>query len=344
MIVTLADDAVDSGSAKRFLAEYGLTDVVPATIGGRRVLLVEGGDEELAERLRALPAVRSVLLPTSGNPLAERQSPGADSIVSVGGIPIGGDAFTMIAGPCAVESREQLRDSAALARSAGTVILRGGAYKPRTSPYAFQGIAAEGLALLAEVGREYGMPVVTEVVDVRDVELVAAHADMLQIGARNAQNFTLLTEAGRTGRPVLLKRGFGCTVAEWLGAAEYVLRTGNPNVVLCERGIRTFENATRFTLDLAVIPVLENLSHLPVIVDPSHGTGDPALVAPMALAAAAAGADGLLVDVHFDPANALCDGAQALEANDFELMMKRLEALLAGLDRPIARRELEVAP
>jgi 3-deoxy-7-phosphoheptulonate synthase len=214
-------------------------------------------------------------------------------------------------------------------------VLRGGAYKPRTSPHSFQGSGPAGIELLADVGRRAGLPVVSEVVDPRDVEHVAQHVDLLQIGTRNAQNYALLTEVGRSGMPVLLKRGFGCTVDEWLGAAEYVLREGNGNVILCERGIRTFESSTRFTLDLAAVAVVKRRSHLPVVVDPSHGTGSRELVPDLALAAAAAGADGLLVDVHLNPAHTQCDGDQALSRDEFHHLMARLDALLRALGRDL---------
>jgi 3-deoxy-7-phosphoheptulonate synthase len=232
--------------------------------------------------------------------------------VSVAGVPIGPDTFTLIAGPCAVESAEQTLAAAQLARRAGATLLRGGAYKPRTSPYAFQGLGGTGLRILAEVRAETGLPVVTEVIDAADVDEVCRYADALQIGTRNMQNFSLLKEVGRTRRPVLLKRGLSATVEEWIMAAEHIAQQGNSDIVLCERGIRTAETATRNTLDVSAVPMVHALSHLPVIVDPSHAAGRRDLVVPLARAGMAVGADGLIVDVHPDPERALCDGAQAL--------------------------------
>jgi 3-deoxy-7-phosphoheptulonate synthase len=223
----------------------------------------------------------------------------------------------LIAGPCTVESREQLLDTAHVVKDAGAAMLRGGAYKPRTSPYAFQGLGQEGLRLLAEAKRETGLPIVTELMDVRDIEAVIEVADVVQIGARNMQNYTLLSEVGRTGVPVLLKRGLSATLEELLLAAEYVLKEGNEQVMLCERGIRTFETAYRYTLDLMAVPVLKQMSHLPVVVDPSHAAGKRDLVTPLSLAAAAAGADGIIVEVHPNPEEAICDGPQALRAEEF---------------------------
>ena len=235
----------------------------------------------------------------------------------IGGRRIGGEHFALIAGPCTVESREQVLETARIVKDAGAAMFRGGAYKPRTSPYAFQGLGQEGLRLLAEAKERYGMPIVTELMDVRDLEAVLEVADVLQIGARNMQNYTLLSEVGRSGCPVLLKRGFSATLEELLMAAEYILKEGNEKVILCERGIRTFETAYRFTLDLMAVPVLKQLSHLPVVVDPSHAAGRRDLVQPLSLAAAAAGADGIIVEVHPNPEEAICDGPQALHADEF---------------------------
>ncbi len=235
----------------------------------------------------------------------------------------------MIAGPCTVESREQTLDTARIVSEAGATLFRGGAYKPRTSPYAFQGLGQEGLRLLAEAKAETGMPIVTELMDVRDLEQVLKVADVLQIGARNMQNYTLLSEVGRSGRPALLKRGLSSTLEELLMAAEYILKEGNPNVMLCERGIRTFETAYRFTLDLMAVPVLKQLSHLPVIVDPSHAAGRRDLVMPLSLAAAAVGADGIIVEVHPRPEEAICDGPQQLVADEFADYLERVQAAAA---------------
>jgi len=254
----------------------------------------------------------------------------------VSGIRFGGGEFAVMAGPCAVENRDQLLTTARSVRDSGAAMLRGGAFKPRTSPYSFRGLGAEGLQHLAEARRETGLPVVTEVVNPTDVGVVAQSTDMLQVGTRNAQNFSLLEAVGESSKPVLLKRGLSNTVEEWLLAAEYVVSHGNPNVVLCERGIRTFETATRNTLDLSAVPVVKSLSHLPVIVDPSHATGHRHLVQPMALAALAAGADGLLIEVHPDPESALSDGAQSLSLPMFADLMERLRRLAVSLDRRLA--------
>jgi 3-deoxy-7-phosphoheptulonate synthase len=239
---------------------------------------------------------------------------------------IGGGSFAIIAGPCAVESREQLLETAVAVAEAGGTLLRGGAYKPRTSPYAFQGLGAEGLALLAEAKAQTGLPVVTEVMDPREIDNVLSVADVLQVGSRNMQNYPLLIEAGRSGRPVLLKRGLSSTIDELLSSAEYVLKEGNESVILCERGIRTFETAYRFTLDLAAVPALKERTALPVIVDPSHAAGRRELVAPLSLAAAAAGADGLLVEVHPRPEEAICDGPQALRTDELAAYVERVRA------------------
>ncbi len=256
--------------------------------------------------------------------------------VKVGPAAVGRESFTLIAGPCAVETEEQALTAARAAKASGATILRGGAYKPRTSPYSFQGLGKLGLEILAECRAETGLPVVTEVLETRDVELVAEWADALQIGTRNMQNFSLLKEVGQVRKPVLLKRGLSATVEEWLMAAEYVAQRGNSEIILCERGIRTFEPSTRNTLDLAGMAVAQSESHLPVIVDPSHATGQKDLVAPMARAALAAGADGVMVDVHHDPGQALCDGPQALTPDELILLSRELEALAQAMGRPMS--------
>ncbi|WP_367127405.1 3-deoxy-7-phosphoheptulonate synthase [Saccharothrix sp. HUAS TT1] len=276
--------------------------------------------------------------------LAARALHPAGSVVRVGNALIGGLDFTVVAGPCAVETDEQLDESARAVVAAGAALLRGGAYKPRTSPYAFQGLGVAGLRMLARQRAVSGVGVVTEATQPAEVAEVARWADMIQVGTRNMQNFALLKEAGRSGLPVLLKRGMAATVEEWLCAAEYVLNEGNPDVVLCERGIRAFGRETRFSLDLSIVPVVKRLSHLPVIVDPSHSTGDPALVAPMALAAAAAGADGVIVDVHADPAAALCDGGQALRPEEFKDLVGSLEPVVAAVGRSLARADARPEP
>jgi len=255
---------------------------------------------------------------------------GERSVLDICGRKVGGQNFALIAGPCTVESREQTLETARVVRDAGATLLRGGAYKPRTSPYAFQGLGQEGLRLLAEAKAETGMPIVTELMDARDLDAVLEVADVIQIGARNMQNYSLLSEVGRSMRPVLLKRGLSATIDELLMAAEYILKEGNPSVMLCERGIRTFETAyRRATLDLMAIPILKELSHLPVIVDPSHAAGRRDLVLPLSLAAAAAGADGIIVEVHPQPEMAICDGPQQLVADEFADYVERVQAAVA---------------
>jgi 3-deoxy-7-phosphoheptulonate synthase len=254
---------------------------------------------------------------------------GEPSVLEIEGRKIGGGHFALIAGPCTVESREQLLQTADVVKDAGVAMLRGGAYKPRTSPYAFQGLGQEGLKLLAEAKRRTGLPIVTELMDARDLEPVLEVADVIQVGARNMQNFPLLAELGRAARPVLLKRGLSATLDELLMAAEYVLKEGNPDVMLCERGIKTFETAYRTTLDLQAVPALKELTHLPVVVDPSHAAGRRSLIRPMSLAAAAAGADGIIVEVHPNPDEALCDGPQALLADEFADYVSAVEQVAA---------------
>lgn len=266
-----------------------------------------------------------------------RRDPGcASTVVRLpNGASFGGSQVAICAGPCSVESREQILAAAGAVAAQGANVLRGGAFKPRTSPYSFQGLGAEALGFLREAADLHGLAVVTEVLDTREVELVAAHADMLQIGARNMQNFSLLKEAGGCGKPVLLKRGLSATIEEWLMAAEYLLVAGNPNVVLCERGLRSFDQQTRNVLDIAAVPVLHALTHLPVVVDPSHGTGAAHLVIPMALAAIAAGADGLLVEVHPDPSRAVSDGAQSLDFPGFAALMTAARPVAAAVARAV---------
>ena len=253
------------------------------------------------------------------------------TVVKVCGVEIGRD-FVVIAGPCSVESEKQLLETARAVKAAGADMLRGGAFKPRTSPYDFQGLGIQGLKILEKAKQETGLPIVTEVVDPRDVSWVAEFADVLQIGTRNMQNFSLLKEVGRAGRPVLLKRGMHSTLVEWLNCAEYILSEGNPDVILCERGIRTFETYTRNTLDLSAVPAIKELSHLPIIIDPTHSTGRLSLIASMSMAAVAAGADGMIIEVHHKPEEALCDADQALTPDIFSSIMKRLSPLKSFLN------------
>jgi len=255
------------------------------------------------------------------------------TIVDVNGVKIGGDRVIIMAGPCSVESREQVLEAAQVVKAGGAQILRGGAFKPRTLPYSFQGLGEEGLILLDEARKETGLPIVTEVMDADKVELVASYADILQIGTRIMQNFPLLKEVGRSDKPVMLKRGMSATINEWLGCAEYILAEGNPNVIMCERGIRTFETITRNTVDISAAPILHAISHLPVIVDPSHGTGSRYLVPSMSKAAIAAGADGVMVEVHPHPEEALCDGAQSLSPEDFKAFISDIKPIIAATNR-----------
>jgi 3-deoxy-7-phosphoheptulonate synthase len=297
-----------------------------------------GFPDDLLETLEVLPGVDRVTRITRPYKLASRDFKPLDTVVDAGGQPVGGREFVVMAGPCSVESREQLTTTARSVAAAGATLLRGGAFKPRTSPYAFQGLGEDGLNILEDGRAQTGLPIITEVMEPGQVERVADSADVLQIGARNMQNFPLLKEVGRSAKPCMLKRGLSATIEEWLMAAEYIMHAGNPNVILCERGIRTFETATRNTLDLSAIPLIKRLSHLPIIADPSHGTGHRYLVQPMALAAAAAGADGLIIEVHPEPETALSDGPQSLTLEGFEDLMATLEQVLAAIGRPMARR------
>jgi 3-deoxy-7-phosphoheptulonate synthase len=267
--------------------------------------------------------------------LAVKHDGAKETHVKVGDVEVGGNRIVVIAGPCSVESREQLLETAREIGPAGASMIRGGAFKPRTLPYSFQGLGEEGLKILAEARDMYGLPVVTEVMSPDEVDLVEKYADVLQIGARNVQNFALLKRVGRSRKPVLLKRGLSSTVEEWLGAAEYILHGGNEGVILCERGLRSFGKITRFTLDLAIVPLLKEVSHLPVIVDPSHGTGQRSLVSPMARAAVAAGADGLIVEVHPRPEEAKSDGAQSLTPDGFRALMKELRPVVEAMERTL---------
>jgi 3-deoxy-7-phosphoheptulonate synthase len=311
----------------------------PHTIRGEiRTVIGAVGDDRGKERLRALESlecVESVTPILQPFKLASREVRRANTTVQVGQVAIGGRSLAVMAGPCSVESRAQVLDVAAKVKAAGANVLRGGAFKPRTSPYSFQGLEEEGLKLLDEARRETGLPVVTEVMETEKVEVVAEHSDILQIGARNVQNFSLLKRVAETHRPVLLKRGMSTSIQEWLLSAEYILSGGNPNVILCERGIRTFETATRFTLDLNAVPVVKKLTHLPVVVDPSHGTGHWEYVEPMALAAVAAGADGLIIEVHPKPEEALSDGPQSLKPERFAALMTKVKRIAQALDRDL---------
>jgi 3-deoxy-7-phosphoheptulonate synthase len=311
----------------------------PHTIRGEvRTVIGAVGDERGKEDLLSLQnlefveTVQRILQPYK---LASREIKKESTRVRVDGVVIGGPRVVVMAGPCSVESRDQVLEVSAKVKAAGAAILRGGAFKPRTSPYAFQGLEEEGLKLLAEAKRETGLPIVTEVMEPDKVDVVAEYSDILQIGARNVQNFSLLRRVAEVKKPVLLKRGMATSIQEWLLSAEYVLAGGNPDVILCERGIRTFETATRFTLDLNAVPVLKSMTHLPVVVDPSHGTGHWEYVEAMARAAVAAGADGLIIEVHPRPAEALSDGPQSLKPERFAELMPRLRRVAQAVDRDL---------
>jgi 3-deoxy-7-phosphoheptulonate synthase len=318
--------------------------------GAHRVIIGCSGDEAVLREipLLSLPGVESATPVLKPYKLASREFAAWSTVVRIGdaaGTTIGGDQLTVIAGPCSVEGRDMLHTTAQRVKAAGASLLRGGAFKPRSSPYAFRGLGEQALRLLSEMRTETGLPVVTEVMDTRQVDLVAEHADVLQVGARNMQNFSLLAELGRIRRPVLLKRGLSSTVQELLMAAEYIMAEGNSDVILCERGIRTFETSTRNTLDLGAIPVLRRETHLPVVVDPSHAAGRADLVAPLAFAAVAAGAAGLLIEVHPDPATALSDGDQSLDLDAFDRLMVGVRAFAATareLDAPRATPDVVV--
>ena len=307
--------------------------------GEHRTIVGCIGDETLLHEaaLLSIPGVESVHPVLKPYKLASHEFSSGPSIVRVGdAAEVGGRALAIIAGPCSVEGRDMLRETARSVAASGAGMLRGGAFKPRSSPYAFQGLGEAGLKMLAEVRAETGLPIVTEVMDTRQVELVAEYADVLQIGARNMQNFSLLSEVGRVQRPVLLKRGLSATIKEFLMAAEYVMAQGNRDVILCERGIRTYETATRNTLDIAAIPVLKAETHLPVMVDPSHAGGRADLVAPLSFAAIAAGADGLVVEVHPCPEQALSDGDQSLTLQNFEKLMRQIRPFAEAAGRTVA--------
>jgi len=330
----IGDAAIDD--VCRRVTEMGYA---PHIIRGEfKTIVAAVGEERGRPDLRLLEAVETVesVMPVQQPfKLASREVRPEPSEVRVNGISIGGKAIVVMAGPCSVESEAQVQEVADAVKGAGAKILRGGAFKPRTSPYAFQGLKEQGLKYLADARKRTGLPVVTEVLETESVELVAQYADILQIGARNIQNFTLLRRVGEMGKPVLLKRGMATSIQEFLLSAEYILAAGNPDVILCERGIRTFETSTRFTLDLNAVPVLKKLSHLPVVVDPSHGTGHWDLVAPMAKGAVACGADGLIIEVHPKPEEALSDGPQSLKPSKFVQLMRELRPVAEAVGRSL---------
>jgi 3-deoxy-7-phosphoheptulonate synthase len=310
--------------------------------GVERTLIGAIGDERGKVHLKSavsLPGVEKVVPILKPYKLAGREFQGNDTIVRVGDVAIGNGAFTVIAGPCSVESEEQMMESGFIAKKAGAKILRGGAFKPRTSPYSFQGMEEEGLRLLKKVGERMGMPVVTEVMNTEDVDMIEEYSDILQIGTRNIQNFALLKKVGRSRRPVLLKRGMMATIEELLMSAEYILSGGNGQVILCERGIRTFETATRNTLDISAVPVLKELTHLPVIIDPSHASGHAKYVIPLTRAAVAVGADGVIVEIHPEPEKAVCDGPQSLRPEQFYRLMDEVNLIQDAMHHGIGGRQ-----
>jgi len=320
------------------LKRWGLT--ANLSKGTERTIIGVIGDtskitEDEENAIRSMAGVENVVRILKPYKLASRDFRSKDTIITVRGHSIGSKKIQVIAGPCAVENKTILVTIGKKVKDAGASFIRGGAFKPRTSPYSFQGLGEEGLKYLAYVRKQTGLPVVTELMDPRDIDVVVKYADIIQIGARNMQNFRLLLEVGTCKKPVLLKRGLSATIKEWLMAAEYIMSRGNQNVILCERGIRTFETATRNTLDLSSVPVLKNLTHLPIVVDPSHGVGKMELVAPMAKAAIAVGADGLVIEVHTNPEEALSDGEQSLRPHDFRKLMKELKPIAAAVGREI---------
>jgi 3-deoxy-7-phosphoheptulonate synthase len=337
MIVVLEPDVSlkDKASIVRFIEQHGGRLLVSELGETTHIGLVDGAAQALAEEITAMPGVSAIKSEAPPYPQVSREYRESNSVVDVRDVAVGGPEVVIIAGPCSVESRVQLSTVADSVAAAGARILRGGAFKPRTSPYSFQGLGEEGLQLLGAARDQSGLPVVTEVVAPEDVALVATHADMLQIGARNMQNFRLLSEAGAQPKPVLLKRGISSTIEELLMAAEYIASAGNTRVVLFERGIRTFETATRNTFDVSAVPVLKQRTHLPVIVDPSHAAGDRSLVPSLAAAGIAAGADGVIVEVHNDPDAALSDGPQSLTLPGFTTMMGLLKGVADAVGRSI---------
>ena len=345
MVLVMAHDATEADLAAVAELIAGSGGEAFVSRGLNRTIVGLVGDDDLFSslNLRAMSGVADVVRITTPYKLVSREHHPERSTVHIGQVPVGSGRVTLMAGPCAVETYEQTLEAAWMARRAGAVVLRGGAYKPRTSPYAFQGLGVAGLEILAEVGKATGMPVVTEIISASDLPTVAKYADVLQVGTRNMQNFPLLQAVGGCGKPVLLKRGMSSTIEEWLMAAEYIAQRGNLEIILCERGIRTFEEATRNTLDVSAVPVAQRLSHLPVIVDPSHSGGRRDLVLPLTRAAIGAGADGVIVDVHPHPDTALCDGPQALVEEDLKPLAEAVSRFAAAAGRPVARTP-EAAP
>ena len=337
MIIVLKPEATES-QVKHIVSKVKALGLKPMISRGmERTIIGVIGEEDLlrVQPMEVFPGVEKVMPILAPYKLVSREFKPSETVVDVGGIKVGGNRLVVMAGPCAVENFDLLFSIAKAVKKGGAVILRGGAFKPRTSPYSFQGLGEEGLKYLVEVKKRTGLPIATELMDVRDLDMVERHADLIQIGARNIQNFDLLKEVGRSKKPVLLKRGMASTVKDWLLSAEYILQNGNFNVILCERGIRTFETETRFTQDLSSIPVIKSLSHLPIVVDPSHAAGRWGLVPSMSKAAIAAGADGLLIEVHSKPEEALCDGPQAMLPEKFAKLMTELRRVAKAVGREL---------
>ena len=345
MLVVMKKDSSEQELAgvMQKLTQSGLTGHTSKGVERTVIGVVGQTYPEMRDTLELLPGVDEVIPISKPYKLSSREFQPENTTIKVGDVVLGGDKLAIIAGPCAVESERQILDTAKAVRAAGACILRGGAFKPSTSPYQFRGLGKQGLEMLAMARAETGLPFITEVLTPQDVELVAEYADILQVGARNMQNFNLLDEVGKVNKPVMLKRGMSATIQEWLLSAEYILSQGNRQLILCERGIRTFETYTRNTLDISAIPIIKKLSHLPVIGDPSHGTGKWYLVAPLALAAVAAGADGLMIEVHPNPDQALKDGAQSLTFENFEQLMQQVAPVAAAVGRrmPIETEEAD---
>ena len=338
MIIVMSSSATREqiDNVERKLSELGFR--THPIFGEIKTVIGAIGDKRLlnTHSIATMPGVESLVPIMKPYKLASRELKQVPSIVSVGDVKIGGSEIVVMAGPCAIENTETFMETATKVKEAGAKILRGGAYKPRTSPYSFQGLEEEGLKIMSAARDVTGLKIVTEVVDTRDVELVTSYVDMIQIGARNMQNFKLLQEVGMSGKPVLLKRGLAATIEEWLMAAEYIMAEGNTNIILCERGIRTYETATRNTIDMGAIPVVKEASHLPIVVDPSHATGNWKYVAALSKGAVATGADGLVIEVHSDPSTALSDGPQSLRPQKFAQLMKELEPVACAVGRTIA--------
>lgn len=337
MIVVMKSDATakHTGAVLKKIQELGFKPHLSSGEKKTIIGMVGNGKKIDPEIMLALPGVESVVPILKPFKLAAREFKKESTVVSMNGIKIGGDELVMMAGPCAVENRDQIMESAEVVAKAGAKILRGGAFKPRTSPYSFQGLGEEGLKIMREAADANGLAMVTEIISPQYVDLVGKYTDILQIGARNMQNFALLEAVGKAARPVLLKRGLMSTIEEWLMSAEYILSNGNPHVILCERGIRTFEKYTRNTLDISAVPIVKELTHLPIIVDPSHATGKRSLVSPISKCGIAAGADGLIVEVHPHPEDALSDGPQSLHPEEFETLMNELKPMAQAVGRKI---------